>query len=103
MSTQPIDATTTTAWQELSAHESTLSPDLRGWFAADPERATRLTLTNRVGDSGYSTERAFATNNRCRRSNPSTTDPNAANPSPSGLRAPPSSNAGSSRMHTNML
>lgn len=44
MSTQPIDATTTTAWQELSAHESTLSPDLRGWFAADPERAARLTL-----------------------------------------------------------
>ena len=44
MSTQPIDATTTTAWQELSVHESTLSPDLRGWFAADPERAARLTL-----------------------------------------------------------
>lgn len=44
MTTPPIDATTTTAWQELSVHESTLSPDLRGWFAADPERAARLTL-----------------------------------------------------------
>ncbi|MEZ0448241.1 glucose-6-phosphate isomerase [Cellulomonas sp. ICMP 17802] len=44
MPTQPIDATTTTAWQELSVHESTLTPDLRGWFAADPERAARLTL-----------------------------------------------------------
>jgi len=40
----PVDATTTTAWQELSTHESTLTPDLRGWFAADPERAQRLTL-----------------------------------------------------------
>jgi glucose-6-phosphate isomerase len=44
MPTSPIDATTTAAWQELSAHESTLTPDLRGWFAADPQRATRLTL-----------------------------------------------------------
>jgi glucose-6-phosphate isomerase len=44
VSTQPIDATTTTAWEELSVHESTLTPDLRGWFAADPERAARLTL-----------------------------------------------------------
>ena len=44
MPTPPIDATTTAAWQELSVHESTLTPDLRGWFAADPERATRLTL-----------------------------------------------------------
>lgn len=42
--TSPIDATTTSAWQDLSAHESTLSPDLRGWFAADPGRAQRLSL-----------------------------------------------------------
>lgn len=44
MPTSPIDATSTAAWQELSVHESTLTPDLRGWFADDPERATRLTL-----------------------------------------------------------
>ena len=42
--TSPIDATTTSAWQDLSAHESTLTPDLRGWFAADPQRAQRLTF-----------------------------------------------------------
>ena len=40
----PVDATTTTAWQDLSTHESTLTPDLRAWFAADPQRAQRLTL-----------------------------------------------------------
>ncbi|WP_019137664.1 glucose-6-phosphate isomerase [Cellulomonas massiliensis] len=44
MSTQPIDPTTTGAWQALSEHESTFTPDLRGWFAADPERARRLTF-----------------------------------------------------------
>jgi len=42
--TSPIDATTTSAWQDLSAHESTLTADLRGWFAADPQRAQRLTF-----------------------------------------------------------
>lgn len=45
MSTQPIDPTTTSAWQDLSEHESTLTPDLRGWFAADASRAERLTFT----------------------------------------------------------
>ncbi|KMM46065.1 glucose-6-phosphate isomerase [Cellulomonas sp. A375-1] len=44
MVTSPIDATTTSAWQDLSAHESTLTADLRGWFAADPQRAQRLTF-----------------------------------------------------------
>src|SRR3954453_6920112 len=42
VSTQPIDATTTSAWQDLSEHESTLTPDLRGWFAAAPARPERL-------------------------------------------------------------
>ncbi|ASR54128.1 glucose-6-phosphate isomerase [Cellulomonas sp. PSBB021] len=42
--TTPIDPTTTRAWQDLSEHESTLTPDLRGWFAADPQRAQRLTF-----------------------------------------------------------
>ncbi len=44
----PIDATTTSAWAELSAHQATLAPDLRAWFAQDPGRAARLTRT--VGD-----------------------------------------------------
>ncbi|MCL3862440.1 glucose-6-phosphate isomerase [Actinotalea sp. K2] len=42
MTTTPIDATTTSAWAGLTAHQGELVPDLRGWFAADPERATRL-------------------------------------------------------------
>ncbi|GIG35703.1 glucose-6-phosphate isomerase [Cellulomonas pakistanensis] len=41
--TAPVDATTTGAWTALTAHEEAFDPDLRGWFAADPERATRLT------------------------------------------------------------
>lgn len=44
----PVDATTTGAWTALTAHRDVLSPDLRGWFAADPERASRL--TRQVGD-----------------------------------------------------
>ncbi|MDM7855908.1 glucose-6-phosphate isomerase [Cellulomonas alba] len=48
MSTQPIDATTTSAWQALTDHATTLTPDLRAWFADDPGRAERLTL--RVAD-----------------------------------------------------
>jgi len=42
--TTPIDATTTDAWAELEAHKSTLTPDLRGWFDADPGRVDRLTF-----------------------------------------------------------
>lgn len=41
--TAPVDATTTPAWSALTAHRDALSPDLRGWFDADPGRATRLT------------------------------------------------------------
>lgn len=44
MSSHPIDATSTSAWQDLSTHESTLHADLRGWFAADPSRAERLSF-----------------------------------------------------------
>jgi glucose-6-phosphate isomerase len=43
-----VDATTTSAWTALTAHRADLNPDLRGWFAADPERAERL--TRQVGD-----------------------------------------------------
>ena len=48
MTDAPIDPTTTSAWRELAAHHATLTPDLRAWFATDPERAARLTHT--VGD-----------------------------------------------------
>jgi glucose-6-phosphate isomerase len=42
--TAPIDATTTPAWAELTEHEATFAPDLRAWFAEDPDRADRFTL-----------------------------------------------------------
>ncbi len=41
----PVDPTTTSAWAELTRHKDALAPDLRGWFAADPGRAQRMTLT----------------------------------------------------------
>ncbi|MGV1008931.1 MAG: glucose-6-phosphate isomerase [Dermatophilaceae bacterium] len=41
----PIDPTTTTAWARLGELTTGLQPDLRGWFAADPGRAERMTLT----------------------------------------------------------
>ncbi|MBX9245949.1 glucose-6-phosphate isomerase [Actinotalea ferrariae] len=48
MTTAPIDPTTTSAWAELVAHRDATTPDLRAWFAADPERAQRLSFE--VGD-----------------------------------------------------
>ncbi|WP_066582523.1 glucose-6-phosphate isomerase [Cellulomonas timonensis] len=48
MTTEPIDATATTAWTDLTAQRDALRPDLRAWFAADPGRTERLTRT--VGD-----------------------------------------------------
>ncbi|WP_328292014.1 glucose-6-phosphate isomerase [Kineococcus sp. NBC_00420] len=44
MSTGPVDPTTTAAWSSLTEHRSGSTPDLRGWFAADPERARSLTF-----------------------------------------------------------
>ncbi|MEH3078406.1 MAG: glucose-6-phosphate isomerase [Quadrisphaera sp.] len=44
MSTPPVDPTTTSAWTRLRAHHAELVPDLRGWFAEDPDRSRRLTL-----------------------------------------------------------
>lgn len=40
----PVDPTTTPAWTTLSAIAADFAPDLRGWFAADPERVARLSL-----------------------------------------------------------
>lgn len=42
--TAPIDPVTTPAWADLAALRDGFSPDLRGWFADDPERAERLSL-----------------------------------------------------------
>ncbi len=41
----PIDPTTTSAWAELAHLRDGFTPDLRGWFAADTDRAERLSLT----------------------------------------------------------
>ncbi|MBK9100779.1 MAG: glucose-6-phosphate isomerase [Austwickia sp.] len=41
----PVDPTTTTAWAELTRLQQDLRPDLRAWFAADPDRADRMTFT----------------------------------------------------------
>ncbi|NIZ91844.1 glucose-6-phosphate isomerase [Kineococcus rubinsiae] len=40
----PVDPTSTSAWAALQAHRAATAPDLRGWFAADPDRAQRLTF-----------------------------------------------------------
>ncbi|HOA66842.1 MAG TPA: glucose-6-phosphate isomerase, partial [Phycicoccus elongatus] len=39
-----VDATTTSAWADLERLHAAYRPDLRGAFAADPERARTLTL-----------------------------------------------------------
>jgi glucose-6-phosphate isomerase len=39
----PRDPVTTEAWARLQALAEGLEPDLRGWFASDPERVARLT------------------------------------------------------------
>ena len=45
MSTSPVDPTTTSAWGDLYEHYQGFRGDLRGWFAADPGRAERLSFT----------------------------------------------------------
>ncbi|OAX52630.1 glucose-6-phosphate isomerase [Rothia kristinae] len=45
MSDNLPDITQSSAWQALAEHHRELTPDLRGWFAADPERAEKLTVT----------------------------------------------------------
>ncbi|HOC12382.1 MAG TPA: glucose-6-phosphate isomerase [Propionicimonas sp.] len=41
----PVDATTTAAWAKLTELAADLKPDLPGWFAEDPGRAARFSLT----------------------------------------------------------
>ncbi|MFT4008582.1 MAG: glucose-6-phosphate isomerase [Nocardioidaceae bacterium] len=45
MSSTPADPTGTEAWARLTEAAADFAPDLRGWFAADPGRADRLTFT----------------------------------------------------------
>ncbi|MCI9887952.1 glucose-6-phosphate isomerase [Micrococcales bacterium 31B] len=40
----PLDATSTAAWARLTELKGGLQPNLRDWFAADPERAARFTV-----------------------------------------------------------
>lgn len=40
----PLDATTTDAWKQLAALARDFSPDLRGWFDAESDRAARFTF-----------------------------------------------------------
>ena len=41
----PVDATATPAWARLTELKENFTPDLRGWFAADPGRAEHFTRT----------------------------------------------------------
>ena len=44
----PVDPTSTAAWSRLTTLASDLHPDLRAWFATDPERASRYSI--KAGD-----------------------------------------------------
>jgi glucose-6-phosphate isomerase len=41
----PVDPTSTQAWGKLTDLHRNLQPDLRGWFAADPDRAADYSFT----------------------------------------------------------
>ncbi|HET8664549.1 MAG TPA: glucose-6-phosphate isomerase, partial [Nocardioides sp.] len=45
MSEAPVDATSTEAWKRLTGLADGFEADLRGWFAADPARADRLSFS----------------------------------------------------------
>ncbi len=42
--TAPVDATATSAWADLTALRDSFSPDLRAWFAAEPDRVDKLSF-----------------------------------------------------------
>ncbi|MFJ3383490.1 MULTISPECIES: glucose-6-phosphate isomerase [unclassified Curtobacterium] len=42
--TAPVDPTSTEGWKQLAGIADGFSPDLRGWFDADPERAAKYTF-----------------------------------------------------------
>ena len=41
----PVDPTTTPAWAKLTDLHAAMRPDLRGWFATDPERARSFSFS----------------------------------------------------------
>ena len=41
----PIDPTMTPAWEALDLRADSFDPDLREWFAADPQRTQKWTLS----------------------------------------------------------
>ena len=41
----PVDATSTKAWSRLTSLASSFEPDLRGWFASEPDRVEQLSFT----------------------------------------------------------
>ncbi len=43
--TSPVDPATTSAWRTLAKLQSSLEPDLRGWFDADADRAAKFTFS----------------------------------------------------------
>lgn len=45
VTTSPVDPTTTSAWSRLQQMADDLQPNLRSWFAQDPDRAQRMTFT----------------------------------------------------------
>lgn len=45
MTSTPVDPTTTPAWQTLTDLFADFRPDLRAWFAAEPDRVRSMTLT----------------------------------------------------------
>jgi len=45
VSQAPVDPTSTEAWARLAALAEGFQPDLRGWFAAEPDRVERLSFT----------------------------------------------------------
>lgn len=57
MTERPVDPTTTRAWGRLAELADGFTPDLRGWFDADPERATAL--TREAGDLHVDLSRTF--------------------------------------------
>ena len=53
MSDGPVDPTATEAWSRLTALADGFAPDLRAWFAADPDRVAsfrRLLAARSVSD-----------------------------------------------------
>ena len=53
------DVTKGAAWAQLAELNDAFTPDLRGWFAADPDRAARFTRT--AGDLYVDLSKSYLT------------------------------------------